>query len=162
MRLATANALKGNRDQALQYLKECIQYRPENRFLATRDTDFESLQEDPEFKHLVPPQRSESKKAQNRLHRRGDGAFDSFARSEEISADLSVIVTVTDDGGSSGRLREEFGVLPPGDIRNCMIALSEDEQLMSRLFRFRFNSDGGLHDHSFGNLFLTAMAGVTR
>ncbi len=76
-------------------------------------------------------------------------------------ADLSVIVTVTDDGGSSGRLREELNVLPPGDIRNCMIALSEDEALMSRLFRFRFNSDGGLHGHSFGNLFLTAMAGVT-
>lgn len=75
--------------------------------------------------------------------------------------DLSVIVTVTDDGGSSGRLREELRVLPPGDIRNCMIALSEDEHLMSRLFRFRFNSEGGLHDHSFGNLFLTAMAGVT-
>lgn len=76
-------------------------------------------------------------------------------------ADLSVIVTVTDDGGSSGRLREELGVLPPGDIRNCMLALSEDEHLMSRLFRFRFNSDGGLHNHSFGNLFLTAMAGTT-
>ncbi len=76
-------------------------------------------------------------------------------------ADLAVIVTVTDDGGSSGRLREELGVLPPGDIRNCMIALSEDEHLMSRLFRFRFNSDGGLHNHSFGNLFLTAMAEVT-
>lgn len=75
--------------------------------------------------------------------------------------DLSVIVTVTDDGGSSGRLREELNVLPPGDIRNCMIALSEDEHLMSRLFRFRFNSKGELHDHSFGNLFLTAMAGVT-
>jgi len=74
---------------------------------------------------------------------------------------LSAIVTVTDDGGSSGRLREEFGVLSPGDIRNCMIALSEDEHLMSHLFRFRFNSDGGLHNHSFGNLFLTAMAGVT-
>ena len=76
-------------------------------------------------------------------------------------ADLAAIVTVTDDGGSSGRLRDEFGVLPPGDIRNCLIALSEDENLMSRLFRYRFNSDGGLHDHSFGNLFLTAMAGIT-
>jgi len=80
---------------------------------------------------------------------------------KKFRADLSVIVTVTDDGGSSGRLREELGVLPPGDIRNCMIALSEDEHLMSRLFRFRFNSEGGLHNHSFGNLFLTAMAGVT-
>ncbi len=76
-------------------------------------------------------------------------------------AKLSVIVTVTDDGGSSGRLREEFGALPPGDIRNCMIALSEDEHLMSRLFRFRFSSEGALDDHSFGNLFLTAMASVT-
>jgi uncharacterized cofD-like protein len=80
---------------------------------------------------------------------------------KKCAADLSAIVTVTDDGGSSGRLREELGVLPPGDIRNCMIALSEDEHLMSRLFRFRFNSDGSLHNHSFGNLFLTAMAGVT-
>ena len=80
---------------------------------------------------------------------------------KKLPADLSVIVTVTDDGGSSGRLREELRVLPPGDIRNCMIALSEDEHLMSHLFRFRFTSEGGLHDHSFGNLFLTAMAGVT-
>ena len=77
-------------------------------------------------------------------------------------ADLSCIVTVTDDGGSSGRLREDFGAMPPGDIRNCMIALSEDETLMSQLFRFRFSGKGELHDHSFGNLFLTAMAGVTR
>lgn len=80
---------------------------------------------------------------------------------KKFNIDLSVIVTVTDDGGSSGRLREELRVLPPGDIRNCMIALSEDEHLMSHLFRFRFNSEGGLHNHSFGNLFLTAMAGVT-
>jgi uncharacterized cofD-like protein len=80
---------------------------------------------------------------------------------KKVRARLSVIVTVTDDGGSSGRLREELHVLPPGDIRNCMIALSEDEHLMSRLFRFRFNSEGGLHNHSFGNLFLTAMAGIT-
>jgi uncharacterized cofD-like protein len=80
---------------------------------------------------------------------------------KNFRAELSVIVTVTDDGGSSGRLREELGTLPPGDIRNCMIALSEDEHLMSRLFRFRFNSDGALHNHSFGNLFLTAMASVT-
>ena len=80
---------------------------------------------------------------------------------KKASAELAAIVTVTDDGGSSGRLRDEFGVLPPGDIRNCMIALSEDETLMSRLFRYRFNSGGDLNDHSFGNLFLTAMAGVT-
>jgi uncharacterized cofD-like protein len=75
---------------------------------------------------------------------------------------LSVIVTVTDDGGSSGRLREELGAIPPGDIRNCMIALSEDENLMSRLFRHRFAGGGTLDGHSFGNLFLAAMAGVTQ
>jgi uncharacterized cofD-like protein len=77
-------------------------------------------------------------------------------------AELSVIVTVTDDGGSSGRLREDLGVMPPGDIRNCMIALSEDENLMSQLFRFRFEGKGELHNHSFGNLFLSAMSGITR
>jgi len=76
--------------------------------------------------------------------------------------DLSVIVTVTDDGGSSGRLREDLGVMPPGDIRNCMIALSEDENLMSQLFRFRFEGKGDLKNHSFGNLFLSAMEGITR
>jgi len=80
---------------------------------------------------------------------------------KKLPSNLSVIVTVTDDGGSSGRLRDELGALPPGDIRNCMIALSEDERLMSRLFRFRFTSGGALHNHSFGNLFLTAMASVT-
>ena len=80
---------------------------------------------------------------------------------KKSDADIAAIVTVTDDGGSSGRLREELGALPPGDIRNCMLALSEDENLMSRLFRFRFQSEGVLHGHSFGNLFLTAMAGIT-
>jgi uncharacterized cofD-like protein len=77
-------------------------------------------------------------------------------------AALSVIVTVTDDGGSSGRLREDLGVMPPGDIRNCMLALSEDENLMAQLFRFRFEGKGELHNHSFGNLFLSAMAGITK
>src|SRR5262245_1400253 len=76
-------------------------------------------------------------------------------------AKLACIVTVTDDSSSSGRLREELGVLPPGDIRNCMMALSEDENLMSQLFRFRFTGKGDLHGHSFGNIFLTAMAGIT-
>ena len=74
---------------------------------------------------------------------------------------LSAIVTVSDDGGSSGRLRREFRVSPPGDIRNCMVALSEDEALLSRLFQFRFASGRGLKGHSFGNLFLTALTGVT-
>jgi uncharacterized cofD-like protein len=75
--------------------------------------------------------------------------------------DLAAVVTVTDDGGSSGRLRREYKILPPGDIRNCMVALSKDEQLLSRLFQYRFASGEGLKDHSFGNLFLTALTHVT-
>ena len=76
-------------------------------------------------------------------------------------ANLSAIVTVSDDGGSSGRLRDELQMLPPGDIRNCMIALSEDSNLLSRLFRYRFRGDGELGGHSFGNLFLAALTEVT-
>jgi len=75
--------------------------------------------------------------------------------------DLSAIVTVTDDGGSSGRLRKEFDILAPGDIRNCMAALAEDEKLLSHLFQYRFKSGRGLTGHSFGNLFLTALTDVT-
>ena len=74
---------------------------------------------------------------------------------------LAAIVTVSDDGGSSGRLREELQMLPPGDIRNCMIALSEDSTLLSRLFRHRFRGEGDLGGHSFGNLFLAALTEVT-
>jgi uncharacterized cofD-like protein len=70
------------------------------------------------------------------------------------------VVTVTDDGGSSGRLREELQMLPPGDIRNCMVALSEDEHLLSRLFQYRFEH-GDLEGHSFGNLFLAALNGIS-
>jgi uncharacterized cofD-like protein len=71
------------------------------------------------------------------------------------------VVTVTDDGGSSGRLRRDFEVLPPGDIRNCMVALSEDEALLSRLFQYRFAAGHGLKGHSFGNLFLAALSRIT-
>jgi len=74
---------------------------------------------------------------------------------------LSAIVTVSDDGGSSGRLRDELQMLPPGDIRNCMVALSEDSTLLSRLFQHRFRGEGGLGGHSFGNLFLAALTEVT-
>ena len=74
---------------------------------------------------------------------------------------LAAIVTVSDDGGSSGRLREELQMLPPGDIRNCMVALSEDSTLISRLFRYRFRGTGELGGHSFGNLFLAALTEVT-
>lgn len=76
-------------------------------------------------------------------------------------ADLAAVVTVTDDGGSSGRLRREYQVLPPGDIRNCMVALSKDEHLLGRLFQYRFPGGKGLEGHSFGNLFLTALTNVT-
>jgi len=75
--------------------------------------------------------------------------------------DLAAIVTVTDDGGSSGRLRRENRVLPPGDIRNCMVALSKDEALLSRLFQYRFQAGRGLRGHNFGNLFLAALTHVT-
>jgi uncharacterized cofD-like protein len=76
-------------------------------------------------------------------------------------ADLAAVVTVTDDGGSSGRLRREYQVLPPGDIRNCMVALSKDEHLLGQLFQYRFPAGRGLAGHSFGNLFLTALTNVT-
>jgi uncharacterized cofD-like protein len=79
----------------------------------------------------------------------------------EIS-DLSAVVTVSDDGGSSGRLRKELNMLPPGDIRNCIVALSEDEALLSKLFRHRFDKGPGLEGHSFGNLFLAALTEVTK
>lgn len=75
--------------------------------------------------------------------------------------DLAAIVTVTDDGGSSGRLRRENRILPPGDIRNCMVALSKDEALLGRLFQYRFHAGRGLVGHNFGNLFLAALTHVT-
>ncbi len=74
---------------------------------------------------------------------------------------LSAIVAVSDDGGSSGRLRDELQMPPPGDIRNCMVALSEDSHLLSRLFQHRFSGDGDLSGHNFGNLFLAALSEVT-
>lgn len=77
------------------------------------------------------------------------------------SANITAIVTVADDGGSSGRLREEFGVLPPGDIRNCLAALADQEKLLTELFQYRFQAGSGLIGHSFGNLFLTAMTEIT-
>jgi uncharacterized cofD-like protein len=82
-----------------------------------------------------------------------DGAW-SIAR-------LGAVVTVTDEGGSSGVLRKEFGMLPPGDIRNCIVALAEEEQLLSRLFSYRFESDSALKGHALGNLLLAAMTNIT-
>jgi len=80
---------------------------------------------------------------------------------KEHSSNLTAIVTVADDGGSSGRLRREMGVLPPGDLRNCIAALAEAEPLMRSLFQYRFSEGSGLEGHSFGNLFIVAMSGVT-
>jgi uncharacterized cofD-like protein len=85
---------------------------------------------------------------------------DHTAKLQPIS-DLTAIVTVTDDGGSSGRLRRENRILPPGDIRNCMVALSQDEALLGRLFQYRFHAGQGLVGHNFGNLFLAALTHVT-
>jgi len=86
---------------------------------------------------------------------------DEHTSSEHPIADLAAIVTVTDDGGSSGRLRRENRILPPGDIRNCMVALSKDEALLGRLFQYRFHAGRGLIGHNFGNLFLAALTHVT-
>jgi uncharacterized cofD-like protein len=80
---------------------------------------------------------------------------------KEHTTNITAIVTVADDGGSSGRLRRELGVLPPGDFRNCIAALADDEALTTHLFQYRFGNSSGLNGHSFGNLFITAMAEVT-
>jgi uncharacterized cofD-like protein len=74
---------------------------------------------------------------------------------------LTAVVTVADDGGSSGRLRESLGILPPGDIRNCLAALSNDEALLTQLFQYRFSGEPGLDGHSFGNLFISALSDIT-
>ncbi len=78
-----------------------------------------------------------------------------------LIADLAAVVTVTDDGGSSGRLRKDFNMLPPGDLRNCMVALSEEEDLLVRLFGHRFGKGDALKGHNFGNLFVAALTEIT-
>ena len=75
-----------------------------------------------------------------------------------ITNNLTAVVTVGDDGGSSGRLRDEFGVLPPGDIRNCIAALGDEDALINELFQYRFKKGTGLEGHSFGNLFLSVLS----
>lgn len=80
---------------------------------------------------------------------------------KHYTAHITAIVTVADDGGSSGRLRRELGVLPPGDFRNCLAALANDEALITKLFQYRFAAGAGLDGHSFGNLFIAAMVGIT-
>jgi len=85
----------------------------------------------------------------------------SFAADSPRISELSAVVTVSDDGGSSGRLRKDLNMLPPGDVRNCIVALSEDEALLSKLFQHRFEKGGDLGGHSFGNLFLAALTSLT-
>jgi len=80
---------------------------------------------------------------------------------KKYTNNITAVVTVGDDGGSSGRLREELGILPPGDIRNCIAALADDENLITELFQYRFKNGEGLEGHSFGNLFLTALCSIT-
>ena len=77
------------------------------------------------------------------------------------TSNVTAVVTVADDGGSSGRLREEFGIIPPGDLRNCLVALADTEPLMEKLFQYRFKGKTELAGHSFGNLFIAAMNEVT-
>ena len=89
------------------------------------------------------------------------GAEESSADNLPSISDLAAIVTVSDDGGSSGRLRKELNLPAPGDVRNCIVALSEEEALLSRLFKYRFPAGEGVGGHSFGNLFLSAMSAIT-
>jgi uncharacterized cofD-like protein len=81
---------------------------------------------------------------------------------KEYTANLTAIVTVADSGGSSGRLRQEFNIVAPGDIRNCLVALADAPALMGELFQYRFAEGDGLKGHNFGNLFLTAMVQITK
>src|SRR5512136_1923606 len=80
---------------------------------------------------------------------------------KEYTNNLTAVVSVADDGGSSGEIRRDLGILPPGDIRNCLAALSDDEALLTQLFQYRFGGDTGLGGHAFGNMFITAMADLT-
>jgi uncharacterized cofD-like protein len=91
----------------------------------------------------------------------GNGLATLLRGLKEHTTNLTAIVTVADDGGSSGRLRRDLGLPPPGDLRNCLAALSDDEDLLTQLFQYRFMEGGGLEGHSFGNLFIAALAGVT-
>ena len=91
----------------------------------------------------------------------GTGLSMLLSGAKNITNNLTAIVSVGDDGGSSGRLREEMGILPPGDIRHCITAIADDEDLVNKLFKYRFTNGEGLEGHSFGNLFLTALYDIT-
>ncbi len=106
----------------------------------------------------IPPPRTRSAGGGDR----GGNGLSALLRGLKVyTNNLTAIVTVADDGGSSGELRRTTGILPPGDIRNCLIALSNDEALLSQIFQYRFSSGAGLNGHSLGNLFITAMTDIT-
>ena len=112
-------------------------------------------------RHVAAPDRRKSRRSDFLQHQvQVTAGAGTCPGSRCVVSELSAIVTVTDDGGSSGRLREDFKMLPPGDIRNCMVALSEDEHLLSKLFQYRFDQ-GELEGHSFGNLFVAALSNIT-
>src|SRR3954464_668691 len=90
-----------------------------------------------------------------------NGAVSASVDASPYISKLTAVVAVTDDGGSSGRLRKEFNVLPPGDIRNCLVALSQADALLGQLFQYRFQAGAGLEGHTLGNLFVTALAALT-
>lgn len=91
----------------------------------------------------------------------GTGLYTVLQGLKEYNCDITAVVTMADDGGSSGRLRDEFGHLPPGDVRRCLVALSTENRVLRSLFEYRFDKGHGLNGHSFGNLFLTALAEIT-
>ena len=91
----------------------------------------------------------------------GNGLATLLRGLKQHTSNLTAIVTVADDGGSSGEIRKNIGILPPGDIRNCLAALSNDEELLSKVFQYRFGERAGLNGHSLGNLFITALTDMT-
>src|ERR1700751_2008055 len=90
----------------------------------------------------------------------GTGSFTLLRALKNYTSQIAALVNMADDGGSTGILRDELGVLPPGDVRQCLVALSESDQIMRDLFNYRFE-EGTFHGHSFGNLFLTALEKTT-
>src|SRR3989339_1032457 len=91
----------------------------------------------------------------------GTGSFNVLKGLKEYDIDVTAVVNMTDDGGSTGVLRDEFGILPPGDIRRCLVALSDSTQITKELFQYRFSNDTSLNGHSLGNLLLTALKDLT-
>jgi uncharacterized cofD-like protein len=126
------------------------------RILDSRDFSLSTRLRNFVFKRSVPSGKNFSMVALGG----GTGLSSLLKGLKELPVDLTAIVTVTDDGGSSGRLRKELQILPPGDIRNCLVALSRSESLLSRLFQYRFAEGGEIEGHSFGNLFIAAITGV--